>query len=230
MTLIHKVINIVIHILMHTWIKLHTAIIDHEIMRDSTALQIFIYLLGSADDKGYGIFTKRKSAKFLCLNTSTFYKGILRCAKKYDLVTLMVTARFTKYSILNWDKYQSIGNRTGNRSVTAREPLSIKRYIDETKIENKKEKEKKELSPIVSGDKTLSGFEGGSLPQGSLPTTPSGARNLPPNSAHPPSSKKLVTIYNANSEPIQYEEVGKNLYKHLKTGSVNVGSFWSSVL
>lgn len=109
---------------MHEWIKLHTTIKDHELMRDGTALHVFIYMLISADDNGYGIVSRYKSAQFLGLNSNTFYSALKRCEKKYKLATLTSTRYWTNFSILNWHKYQTIGNTSNNTSATPEQHLS----------------------------------------------------------------------------------------------------------
>jgi hypothetical protein len=105
---------------MHEWIKLNTAIAKHPISRDPYACHVFIHLLVVCDNNGRGTLGRFGMSQELGLNSSTFYKALKRCEKKHNLVTLSSNNKFTCFSILNWDKYQSVGNSSGNSAVTTR--------------------------------------------------------------------------------------------------------------
>lgn len=117
-----------------TWVKLYRKLADHQIIRDSTALQIFIWVLLSVDQTGKMVCGRFWASEKLGLCTSTFYKAIKRLEKKYDLVTLSSNNKNTIILVKNWNKYQSDGVSYGNNKVTTGEQQS--NTIQEERIKN----------------------------------------------------------------------------------------------
>lgn len=113
---------------MDGWIKLHRKLLNNSLLRDHTALSIFISLLLMVD-RGTG---KKNIGRIwmssqLGLHDSTFYKALKRLEKNYKMVTLSSNNKYTEVQIVNWLRYQSseeVGNSSGNNKVTTKEQQS----------------------------------------------------------------------------------------------------------
>ena len=106
------------------WVKLYRKISENQIIRDSAALQIFIWLLVNVDRKnGHKRIGRFWLSEELGLNASTFYKALQRLSKKYKVVTLSSNNKSTEISLIHWDKYQSNGH-TVTPLVTTKEQQS----------------------------------------------------------------------------------------------------------
>jgi DNA-binding transcriptional regulator YhcF (GntR family) len=106
------------------WVKLHRRLNENDLLTDTTALGVFIWLLINVDRKTGSMKIGRFwLAKTLSLNPNTLYKALKRLEKKYKMVTQSSNSQFTKISLVNWSKYQS-GNSVGNNQVTTGEQPS----------------------------------------------------------------------------------------------------------
>ncbi len=105
----------------NTFVKLFRKLKDHEIMRDSTATHIFIWILISVDYKtGTMISGRFWASSLLGVNPNTYHKALQRLEKKYDLVTLSSNNKNTVILVKNWHKYQGDGNTTDTNKVTTK--------------------------------------------------------------------------------------------------------------
>lgn len=122
-------------VVMETYIKLYRKILDNEIMRDSTALAVFIYCLCRAD-KNSGKFTagRWQISASLRIKDTTIYKALKRL-QKWRMIEQTSNNRFTEFLILNWDKYQCSGNTSSKNQVKTKEKPS--NTLQELRIENK---------------------------------------------------------------------------------------------
>ena len=122
----------------NTWIKLYRKARDNEIMQDPIAWILFSFILLSVDRETGSMRTGRiYLGRALRLHDSTIYKALKRLEKKYDLVTCLVTTKYTEISVSKWSAYQHaepLGNITGNNKVTTKEQQS--NTIQEERIEN----------------------------------------------------------------------------------------------
>lgn len=92
------------------WFRVWRKIEDSDILKDPTALQIFIYLMSIVDretgEKNIGRFW---ASEALGMNPNTFKSGLERLRDKYKILTTKSTNRFTTIRLTNWAKYQSSG-------------------------------------------------------------------------------------------------------------------------
>lgn len=104
------------------WIKLYRQLRNHDILKDSTALQIFIWLLIIVDRKTGKYTTGRFTAsEELGIKPRTFHKALTeRICKKYKLVTLTSDNKKTTILLNNWELYQSIGDSSSDNKVTTK--------------------------------------------------------------------------------------------------------------
>lgn len=104
-----------------SWIKIYRKLSEHEIMRDPTALQIFVFLLLIADYKtGKAITGRFWASELLGIKPRTFHKGQKRLQEKYDLVTLSSDNKKTTIFINNWEKYQNSSDTYDDNKVTTK--------------------------------------------------------------------------------------------------------------
>lgn len=111
-------------------------------MTDPNALNVFIYCLLMANSKGEGRVSRHSTSKFLEMNPSTFRDAFARLEEKYNLTTSEPTGRFTRYSLKNWSKYQTLNDRSDDNATTMR------RQCDDT-INKNKNKNKKYITCAV---------------------------------------------------------------------------------
>lgn len=141
---------------MEYWVKLHSQSLTNEVfMYDPTAWMVFmVCLLLAYPRKGEFTITRNQLAKHLDLKPITAYKALKRLEerKMIVLVTDPVTRRFTRVSILNWDKFQGADNTSSNLAVTSQEQRgnsAVTPYID---IDIDKEQlQTKKLNSLVLG-------------------------------------------------------------------------------
>lgn len=110
---------------MEGWVKLHRKLLNNkELLRDHTALTVFVWLLLRADRKTGTVETGRfVAAHDLGMNPNTFYKALTRLRNR-KMVTQSSNNRFTTISIVKWHDYQASGNSAGNNKVTTGEQQS----------------------------------------------------------------------------------------------------------
>lgn len=124
---------------------------EHEIMRDPTALQIFIWILISVDYKtGKMISGRFWASSILGVNPNTYYKSLKRLEKKYNLVTLHGNNKNTTILVNKWDQYQkdvtTTSNTNGNNKVTTGQQQSNT---------NQEIKEIKEIKNIYNSNEAI---------------------------------------------------------------------------
>ena len=135
-----------------TWVKLYRRIGDHEILTDPNALVIFVYLMTNCDLEGKAKVSKYFTAGGLKMKPTTFLDALKRLEKKYKVIGLTPTNKYTEVSLLGWAKYQPHlvqpdQEPTKNRPQPDQEPTLI--------IKNKRIKNKeiiKTTSSSPSGD------------------------------------------------------------------------------
>lgn len=104
-----------------TWIKLFRKLKDHEIMRDSLAVHVFVWILISVDYKTGSMVSGRFwASSLLGIKDTTYYKVLKRLEKKYNLVTLSGNNKNTIVLVKNWNKYQGDSNTTSDNEVTTK--------------------------------------------------------------------------------------------------------------
>lgn len=129
-----------------SWIKFYRKICDHAVFDDPTALRVFLWMLCKADyQTGTLTVSRRRTAKILSLNPSTFRDALVRLQAHHLLDVNPTTSSYTTIRLLQWDKYQP-----QNFSP------SLRRQSDDTYIRNKNkenkemDKERKEKSPHLN--------------------------------------------------------------------------------
>ena len=134
---------------MHEWIKLHRSLRDSDVYQDPAAKVVFLHLLLIADGEGKGRIGRFNAAVELRMKPSTFYGALQRCVSEYQILQLETNNKVTAFSILNWDKYQTITNNkpTANRQQTDSRPTL---YKEEIKNKSKKENIKEILGRDVA--------------------------------------------------------------------------------
>lgn len=144
---------------MNGWIKLHRKLLNNDLLKDKTALQIFIWLLLQVDRKN-GTMTIGRfwASKELRLKPMTFYDSMKRLEKKYciiDLTTRKTTIKYTEVRLLNWHKYQNKNDPTtqdDNNSPT------INRQLTDT-YTRREEYKNIEGTPSISPPKRFSSLK-----------------------------------------------------------------------
>lgn len=138
------------------WVKLHRKINENEVMGDTNASHIFLWLLVNVDrTTGSTKIGRFWLSQVLHMNPSTLYKALIRLEKKYKVVTLRSNSQFTEISLTNWSKYQS-GNSKSNSEVTAREQQgNTLQEVENKEYKNKETGSIAYLTNIPLGDATL---------------------------------------------------------------------------
>lgn len=130
-----------------TWVKLYRKARENNIMQDPIAWVLFTYILLSVDRKTGAMRTGRiYLSNALKVNESTIYKALKRLSKKYTLIELLVTTKYTEIRVLKWHLYQST-ETDGNNKVTTKEQQS--NTIQEYRNKNNTIIEKKDLQEIA---------------------------------------------------------------------------------
>lgn len=155
----------------NSWVKLYRKINDNEIIGDTNALQVFVWVLTNVDRTTGKVKVGRFwLSNILNLNPSTFYKALKRLEKKYKVVTLTSNNKFTTISLIHWAKYQSCSDevtQSGNNKVTTREQQSNtlqevenreleKEHIVDAKISNRLSLTKGQIIAYLKEYPTLS--------------------------------------------------------------------------
>lgn len=123
------------------WIKLHRKLNDNKLIKDTNALQIFIWVLLNVDKNTGTIKIGRKwLSGLLGLNPNTFYGCLTRLSQTYRILetTTIDNNQATQIRVLNWAKYQS----TNEETTTTKNKTSIvsqlsRNTLQEERIENK---------------------------------------------------------------------------------------------
>lgn len=99
------------------WVKLHRRILEnHFLMHDDRAYAVFtklLMLVGS--EKGQWSGGRVVLSEILIMNPNTLY-SVLKRLEEQQLISIDSNMRYTTYTICNWSKYQSVGNRTSEKS------------------------------------------------------------------------------------------------------------------
>lgn len=121
---------------MNGYIKLYRSCLEHELLaNDNTAFIVFTKLLLRVDRKSGTLITGRFKLGHLCnLKPITAWKALQRL-KNAKMVTLESNNKYTKITICNWYKWQSLDNTYGNNQVTTKYQPGI--TIQERRIKNK---------------------------------------------------------------------------------------------
>ena len=134
-----------------TWVKLYRKISDHEVIRDSHAVQVFVWVLTKVDRESGSFKTGRYvGAAQLGLKPITFYKTLSRLEKKYKVITQASNNQFTTIKLLNWAKYQPSNimvTHDGNNQVTTKEQPSNNQVTHIQDIENRELRIEKGITP-----------------------------------------------------------------------------------
>ncbi len=147
----------------NTWVKLYRKLENNEVMRDPTALQVFIWLLLNVD-KTSGEFTTGRfvGSHELNINPSTFRDAIYRLKIKYKIIDTTSDNKKTIISLLKWAEYQAKQEPTTPSPTTGRQQDDTKQeYRSKTNtislIESQKNKLKKEF-PYLDLDYEVNRF------------------------------------------------------------------------
>lgn len=121
------------------WVKLHRRTLEnHFLMHDDKAFAVFTKLLmivGS--EKGQWSGGRVQLANILVINPNTLYK-VLQRLEKQQLISVNSNSRYTEYTICNWSKYQTSGNRTfGNKQQHSNSTATAQQHSYKNKKENK---------------------------------------------------------------------------------------------
>lgn len=125
----------------NTWVKLYRKLEDNEIMRDPTALQVFIWLLIKVNKTTGIVITGRFiGSEQLGIPPSTFRDALYRLEKKYKVATLTSDNKKTTVSLSNWAKYNQYNEQptqvTDNKPTTRRQQTDTIQDIKTIDIKN----------------------------------------------------------------------------------------------
>lgn len=159
---------------MDGYIKLYRSLLDNCVFDDAEALKVWIWCLLSAYfspstylnglqvielKPGQFIYGRKKAAKDLKMNDSTFYRK-MKLLQNLKKVNIKANNKFTLVTVVNWELYQG-------DTFESEQQMNIERTSNEhqmnTKEERKERKERKEyynplLSPLKRGQKKKRGF------------------------------------------------------------------------
>jgi len=139
-----------------SWIKLYRKLDNNEIIRDTHALQLFIFLLINVPRETGEYSTGRKLlAAQLGVKEATVYAALMRLQRKYHMVQVSSNNKYTTIRLLNWAKYQekSLPSQPNNNDITT----TSQRDNTITRIENKEER--RESGGIVLTKNQLTSLE-----------------------------------------------------------------------
>lgn len=90
------------------WVKLHRKINENDLMTDTNASHVFLWLLVNVDRKTGSIKIGRFwLAKILKMKPSTLRDTLYRLRDKYQIADIETTTEYSKISLKNWGRYQS---------------------------------------------------------------------------------------------------------------------------
>lgn len=145
------------------YVKLWRKALDCGLLQNGPAWQLFGYLLLKAAHKGYvatmgrvscdvlpgeSVFGRLRAANDLNLGEQQI-RTALKTLEKMKIVTTKSTNKFTVVSFVNWDVYQSDGDKTNqqnNQQTTSKQPAA--NHIQECKKERKKEEDNTPYIPL----------------------------------------------------------------------------------
>lgn len=144
----------------NSWVKLYRKSKDNGIMRDYKAWTMFSWILMSVD-RNTGKYTTGRFmlSDALDMNANTVKDVLKRLQKKYQVVTIKSTNKFSTIQVLNWGKYQVSSPQEDTTSVTNKTPTKHQQNTTKQEVENReveniyiigKSPEKKELPKGVN--------------------------------------------------------------------------------
>lgn len=137
----------------NTWVKLYRKINSSTIMRDATALQLFIWIMTNVDrHTGEVTFGRYIVGKELRTNPNTLYSALKRLVSKYKVVTISSTTEYTTIRLIHWAKYQSgeelINTNDTSPSPTTHQPVTTIQEVENREYINNNEKNPKDFSEL----------------------------------------------------------------------------------
>jgi len=126
------------------WVKLHRSILKQPWFKHSNTLQLFIYLLLSANRvPGYKLFFKGQEYELqpgqywttlerLKLQTGLTSQNIrtaVMLLKSTNTITSHSSSKGTIYSLCHWHKYQEVTNKVTNDQQTTNKPLTTEQEL-----------------------------------------------------------------------------------------------------
>lgn len=131
------------------WIKFHRKILDDELLaNDNTAFLVFTKLLLVVNRNGVYTTGRFAFADYVGLKPTTAYQA-LRRLQNDNKVTLESNNRYTKITLVNWSKYQSVDNKNDSKMTTNRQQDDTKQ---EYRIKNKELSTNVDNIPAVYGN------------------------------------------------------------------------------
>ncbi len=141
---------------MSGWVKLHRSLLDNGLLCHPEANAVFIWLLLNAawKDKSYAtrygvihlkpgevIVGRMKLAKELDQSEQNI-RTALKLLSDMKIITIEITNRYSRITLVNWEKYQSVEDEVTSTS-TSNQPAANQQLTTD-KEGNKENKEKKE--------------------------------------------------------------------------------------
>lgn len=147
---------------MSAWLKLHRRSIDSRVFSDPHLWRLWCWCLIKSNWKrgwhlgcellpGQFATGREAAAEELGVSGSAWYRGMKKL-QEFGCIKLEMNNRFTKVSIVNWDKYQGEVN---NERTTDEQPADNKRTTDEQPADTiEEEQEAKEEQEGEEGTKS----------------------------------------------------------------------------
>lgn len=119
----------------NTWIKSYRRILDHDLIRDPIASHIFFQvILHSVDYKTGKWKTGRiHISRLTNIPQSTVYHALQRLFKKYRVISILRTSKYSEITVLKWAKYQSTDEVVNKTRTTGEQQVNT---IQEYRIYN----------------------------------------------------------------------------------------------
>ncbi|OGY24253.1 MAG: hypothetical protein A2Y57_04180 [Candidatus Woykebacteria bacterium RBG_13_40_7b] len=142
-----------------SWIKLYRKLVNNDLIRDATCLQIFVWILLNVDRQTGKMTLGRKwASNFFNIPDTTFYGALKRLEKKYeiiDLKTIKTTIKYTEVTVKKWRFYQYEDKDTDNQPTINRQSTDT---LQEYKNKRNKEKEsnKEKVLAILENPEIIS--------------------------------------------------------------------------
>ncbi len=139
-----------------TWIKLYRKANDKGIMKDHKAWAVFSWLLINVDQDGKRTLGRFQACDELGINPNTYYKVVKRLEKKWEVITVTTTNKFTTVWIVNWDKYQQSNSASDKPATITRQSSGLE---SNTKQEYKNKEYKNNNIVLLDKPKVIKKYE-----------------------------------------------------------------------
>lgn len=142
------------------YIRFYVKGLDNPLFKDVVAWHIWQFCLLHAFPKGWFTIGRQQLEEWSGVNGRTAYDALKRL-KDARMLTTSPTAKYTRISILNWRKYQTLTNNITTNQPPADQQLTTSsptHYDKELRIKNKEDLFIKTTTSITAGQKNWLDF------------------------------------------------------------------------